>query len=466
MPGAEVVAVSAKTGAGLDELRAALARVAGGGARARSRRRASTSTVSSRFRGIGTVATGTLWSGTIAAGDLLRARARGASRPRAQRPGARRGGRARRGGPARRRQPARRSSGTSCAAATCSSRPATTRSPTGSTSSSTTLDDVPAAVTVHVGTNAVAAHESCATATTRSCGSQSRSSRRAATDVDPAHRDHRRRRRGPRPGAAARGSSLSRLEAARAAATPPRSSARSSHEPVTRPRAAGARPARAARARRGARRRRARPASTTSPRRGSTRCAPTCRRRLADSSEANPLDPGVPLAELLPAEPWAPHVAEPARDRAARREGLPARARARASANARRLRSRARAAARAGRTSCKLDDQRLGAFLEERGRLRRVGDGLAVSTDALRPRAGAAWRRSTRSRSRPSATRSGSAGETAQLLLERYDADGADAPARRRAHAPPRAAAATRALVEWPALEWHGPGGPTGLQNR
>jgi len=86
LPGAEVVPVSARTGAGLDALRAALDRVA--------------ASVSSRadaagparlhidrvftIRGAGTVVTGTLWSGSIAQGEVLellpghrRARVRG-----------------------------------------------------------------------------------------------------------------------------------------------------------------------------------------------------------------------------------------------------------------------------------------------------------------------------------------------------------------------------------------------------
>src|SRR5437016_8843979 len=72
MPEAEVVAVSAKTGAGLDELRAALARAAE--AVERPERFAATRLWIDRafsLRGIGTVVTGTLWSGSIAAGDLL-----------------------------------------------------------------------------------------------------------------------------------------------------------------------------------------------------------------------------------------------------------------------------------------------------------------------------------------------------------------------------------------------------------
>ena len=72
VPEAEVVAVSAKTGAGLDELRAALARVADE-APARDASGPARLYVDRVFtlRGIGTVVTGTLWSGTIAEGDVL-----------------------------------------------------------------------------------------------------------------------------------------------------------------------------------------------------------------------------------------------------------------------------------------------------------------------------------------------------------------------------------------------------------
>src|SRR5881275_726528 len=76
VPEAEVVDVSAKTGAGLDELRAALARVP---AAERDAAAATRLWVDRAFtlQGVGTVATGTLWSGTIAAGDLLRVEPRG-----------------------------------------------------------------------------------------------------------------------------------------------------------------------------------------------------------------------------------------------------------------------------------------------------------------------------------------------------------------------------------------------------
>jgi selenocysteine-specific elongation factor len=71
--GAEVVPVSAKEGTGLDKLRAALARVADGVEHGRPDR-ATRLYVDRSFslRGIGTVVTGTLWSGSIGRGDELR----------------------------------------------------------------------------------------------------------------------------------------------------------------------------------------------------------------------------------------------------------------------------------------------------------------------------------------------------------------------------------------------------------
>jgi selenocysteine-specific elongation factor len=73
LPGAEVVACSARTGAGVDEVRAALDRVAarlsgrgdGDGRPVLHVDRAFT------IHGAGTVVTGTLWSGAVAAGDRL-----------------------------------------------------------------------------------------------------------------------------------------------------------------------------------------------------------------------------------------------------------------------------------------------------------------------------------------------------------------------------------------------------------
>ena len=76
VPGAAVVAVSAKTGEGLDALRDALAEIA----TERERTDAPTRLYVDRsftLRGIGTVVTGTLWSGSIGEGDELRVEPRG-----------------------------------------------------------------------------------------------------------------------------------------------------------------------------------------------------------------------------------------------------------------------------------------------------------------------------------------------------------------------------------------------------
>jgi selenocysteine-specific elongation factor len=74
VPGAEAVPVSAKTGTGLEELRAAIRRAAeGAGLHRRARPTRLYVDRSFSLHGIGTVVTGTLWSGTIGTGDELRA---------------------------------------------------------------------------------------------------------------------------------------------------------------------------------------------------------------------------------------------------------------------------------------------------------------------------------------------------------------------------------------------------------
>ena len=75
MPGADVVPVSAKTGAGLGELREALGRAAELVSREHDEGGAARLHVDRVFtlHGIGTVATGTLWSGSLGEGDVLRA---------------------------------------------------------------------------------------------------------------------------------------------------------------------------------------------------------------------------------------------------------------------------------------------------------------------------------------------------------------------------------------------------------
>src|SRR5436309_2855543 len=103
------------------------------------------------------------------------------------------------------------------------------------------------------------------------------------------------------------------------------------------------------------------------------------RERLAERAEANPLDPGIPLGELLPQEPWAPvilpllHVE--------RRDG-----KAYAPGAAASLGDRAEAAKRLeveldAEGIAKADDAELAGYLEAAGRLKRVGNGFAVSSE-------------------------------------------------------------------------------------
>jgi selenocysteine-specific elongation factor len=145
------------------------------------------------------------------------------------------------------------------------------------------------------------------------------------------------------------------------------------------------------------------------------------RRRLEERARAQPLEPGVPLAELLPNEPWAPAILNLLElDRRGAKAYLPGTAPA--------LGERADAASElearlAHEEIAKVDDKALAAFLEEAGRLRRVGDGYAVSTTlydrgrellaSLDPITLPGFRDAL-----------GVGRRTAQLLLERYDADG------------------------------------------
>ena len=145
------------------------------------------------------------------------------------------------------------------------------------------------------------------------------------------------------------------------------------------------------------------------------------RKRLARRAEESPLDPGLPLAELLPAEPWAASVAQLLHvERRDAKAYLPG--------TAPQLGEKAAAAADlearlTENDAVRLDDRQLAAYLEAEGRLKRVGDGLAVSTElyergretlpTLTPITLARFRDAL-----------GISRRTAQLLLERYDADG------------------------------------------
>jgi selenocysteine-specific elongation factor len=143
--------------------------------------------------------------------------------------------------------------------------------------------------------------------------------------------------------------------------------------------------------------------------------------RLAERARSSPLDPGIPLGELLPPEPWAPAVLQLLH--VERRD-----AKAYAPGAAPQLGDHASAAAElearlAAEDLVRVDDRTLAGFLEERGTLKRVGDGFAVSAalydrgrDALptlSPITLAGFRDAL-----------GISRRTAQLLLERFDADG------------------------------------------
>jgi selenocysteine-specific elongation factor len=145
------------------------------------------------------------------------------------------------------------------------------------------------------------------------------------------------------------------------------------------------------------------------------------RERLAERARTSPLDPGIPLAELLPPEPWAPAVLQLLH--VERRDG-----KAYAPGAAPELGDRAAAADELERRVrqeeiVKLDDRALAGFLEERGALKTVGDGFAVSSElydrgvealqAVEPVTLAGFRDAL-----------GISRRTAQLLLERFDADG------------------------------------------
>jgi selenocysteine-specific elongation factor len=145
------------------------------------------------------------------------------------------------------------------------------------------------------------------------------------------------------------------------------------------------------------------------------------RARLAERASSSPLDPGIPLGELLPPEPWAPAVLQLLH--VERRDG-----KAYAPGAAPKLGDHVAAAAElearlAAEDLVRVDDRNLAGFLEDRGTLKRVGDGFAVSAalyergrealPTLQPITLAGFRDAL-----------GISRRTAQLLLERYDADG------------------------------------------
>ena len=151
------------------------------------------------------------------------------------------------------------------------------------------------------------------------------------------------------------------------------------------------------------------------------------RTRLMLRAEATPLDPGLSAAELLPGAPWADAVL--ALLDVERRNGkvyLPG--------SAAELGERGKEAAaleerlvEAGLTPVAVEDGELARFLEESGRLVRIGDGLAIGPKSYEEakhvlvdecdREG----KITLARFRDLL---GISRKPAQLLLERFDADG------------------------------------------
>jgi selenocysteine-specific elongation factor len=148
---------------------------------------------------------------------------------------------------------------------------------------------------------------------------------------------------------------------------------------------------------------------------------------LAERARANPLDPGVPLAELVPQRPWTAAVlAELPLERRGPKAYAPGASPAlgdRAGA-ARRLEDELAAS---GFNPIRVDDRSLAAFLEEHGALVRVGDGLVLSAASYAEAKRRLVEECERSGSITLATFRDALGvgrRAAQLLLERFDAEG------------------------------------------
>jgi selenocysteine-specific elongation factor len=417
VPGAEVVSVSAKTGAGLEELRGALARAAvderrgddGGGTRLYVDR-------SFSLPGIGTVATGTLRSGRVAAGDLLRLEPAGrVVRVRSVQVHDK---------PVEEAEPGQRVAvnlptlergelGRGDVLVAPGHYPVTYRLDVRLTGST----EVPAAATVHIGTNAVPA---------RIARDAAFAQLRLVSPVVAARGDHVVLRTDTTVGggvvldpAPPRRLERDRLELLDGG-TPEEIVAALVHEPVT-GRELQARgilpPALLARG------------LAALPAAGEHVFSETwlaalrgqVHARLAERARTNPLDPGLPLAELLPSEPWAPHVQNLLEiERRGAKAYLPGASAA--------LGERADAAAELEQRLdheeiVKVDDRQLALFLEEQGRLRRVGDGFAVAP-ALYDRGRTALTEVDPITLAAFRDALGVGRRTAQLLLERYDADG------------------------------------------
>ena len=417
VPEAEVVAVSAKTGAGLDELRAALARA--GSSVERPERFAATRLWIDRaftLRGIGTVVTGTLWSGSIAAGDLLRLEPRGRvvrvrsvqvhDRPVEE---AEAGQRVAVNLPAIERGELRRGD----TLVEPGHYPITYRLDVVLEE----LEPVPAAVKVHLGTADVAARvvRSGRFAQLRLeepvvAARGDRFVLRAETTVgggrvvDPAP---------PRRLEPDRLEILDRgdpAEMVRLLTAEPRTTASLQASGLLAPADLARGLAAVGQAGEWA----YRPGWLDGVR-------AVVNERLNERAKANPVDPGIPLAQLLPNEPWAGAILQLLH--VERRDGKAYAHGATAS-----LGDRAEAAERleaqlAAEDIVRVEDAELAGYLESQGRLKRVGDGFAVSAE-LYDRGREALQTLERITLAGFRDELGISRRTAQLLLERFDADG------------------------------------------
>jgi selenocysteine-specific elongation factor len=433
VPGADVVAVSAKTGAGLDELRAALARVP---VAERDADRATRLYVDRVFtlRGVGTVVTGTLWSGTAGAGDLLRVEPAGRIvRVRSVQVHDTPVARAAAGQRVALNLPTleRRDLARGDVLVEPGHYPVSYRLDVRLEE----LEPVPAAVTAHVGTKAAPA---------RIVRDGPYAQLRLAAPVVAARGDRVVLRTDttvggglvldPAPPRRIEPERLAVLESDDAE-TIVRSLV---HRPMTgtelqaRGLLAPGELARGLVAVEAA-------GDYYFSRAWLEELRESVRARLAERARTRPLDPGLPLAELLPARPWASAVANLLEvERRGAKAYLPG--------TSAQLGDRAQAASAlqaelASDHAVRVDDRALAAFLEEHGKLVRVGDGFAISADlyergreavrTLDPITLAGFRDAL-----------GISRRTAQLLLERFDADGltrrvGDLRVLRRSAAPP-----------------------------
>jgi selenocysteine-specific elongation factor len=150
-------------------------------------------------------------------------------------------------------------------------------------------------------------------------------------------------------------------------------------------------------------------------------------RRLAERAKRSPLDPGIPLAELLPQRPWA---AAALSELPLERRG----AKAYAPGASAHLGDRTAAAEAlekeleaAGLTPTRADDRELAAFLEAEGRLVRLGDGFVMGNAAFEEARRLLVAECERNGSITLARFRDLAGvgrRAAQVVLERFDADG------------------------------------------